>query len=88
MRLYLSHANRENNHNNAMTFSHFLCATVLSTVCVYACSVSKLCPAVCEPMDYRPPDSSVHETFEARILEWVAISSLEKEMATHSCILA
>ena len=88
MRSCLSHANRENNHNNAMAFSHFLCATVLSTVCVHACSGSKLCPTVCEPMDYSPPGSCVHETFEARILEWVAISSLEMEMATHSCILA
>ena len=29
-----------------------------------------------QPMDCSPPDSSVHETFQARILEWVAISSL------------
>ena len=27
------------------------------------------------PMDCRPPDSSVHATLQARILEWVAISS-------------
>ena len=26
------------------------------------------------PMDCSPPDSSVHEIFQARILEWVAIS--------------
>ena len=26
-------------------------------------------------MDCSPPGSSVHETFQARILEWVAISS-------------
>jgi len=25
-------------------------------------------------MDYSPPGSSVHGTFQARILEWVAIS--------------
>ena len=25
------------------------------------------------PMDYSPPDSSVHRIFQARILEWVAI---------------
>ena len=27
-----------------------------------------------DPMDYSPPGSSVHEIFQARILEWVAIS--------------
>ena len=26
-------------------------------------------------MDYRPPDSFVHGTLQARMLEWVAISS-------------
>ena len=28
----------------------------------------------CNPMDCSPPDSSVHGLFQARILEWVAIS--------------
>ena len=28
----------------------------------------------CNPMDCRPPGSSVHGIFQARILEWVAIS--------------
>ena len=32
------------------------------------------CPAVCNPMDCRPPCSSVHGISQARILEWVAIS--------------
>ena len=29
---------------------------------------------LCDPMDCSPPGSSVHEIFQARILEWVAIS--------------
>ena len=33
------------------------------------------CPALCDPMDYSPPGSSVHGIFQARILEWIAISS-------------
>ena len=41
--------------------------------CVW-CSVTKLCPALCYPMHWRPPGSSVHGIFLARILEWVAIS--------------
>ena len=32
-------------------------------------------PTLCNPMDRSPPSSSVHGMFQARILEWVAISS-------------
>ena len=32
------------------------------------------CPTLCDPRDWTPPDSSVHGVFQARILEWVAIS--------------
>ena len=40
--------------------------------CMYAKSLqSRL--TLCDPMDYCPPDSSVHGTLQARILEWVAI---------------
>ena len=28
----------------------------------------------CNPMDYKPPRSSVHGIFQARIMEWAAIS--------------
>ena len=31
------------------------------------------CPTLCDPMNYSPPGSSVHEILQARILEWVAI---------------
>ena len=33
------------------------------------------CPTPCDPRDYNLPGSSVHGIFQARILEWVAISS-------------
>ena len=36
--------------------------------------VVQSCPTVCDPVDWSPPGSSVHEIFQARILEWVAIS--------------
>ena len=36
--------------------------------------VSQLCPTLCDPMDCIPPGSSIHGIFQARILEWVAIS--------------
>ena len=36
-----------------------------------------LCLTLCDPMDCNPPGSSVHRILQARILEWVAISSPE-----------
>ena len=36
--------------------------------------VTQSCPTLCDPMDCSLPGSSVHEIFQARILEWVAIS--------------
>ena len=38
------------------------------------CSVSQPCPPLCDLMDCNPQDSSVHRIFQARILEWAAIS--------------
>ena len=32
------------------------------------------CPTLCDPMYCSPPGSSVHGIFQARILEWIAIS--------------
>ena len=39
------------------------------------CLVTKSCPTLCDPMDCSPPGSSVHEIFQAGMLDWVAISS-------------
>ena len=36
---------------------------------------ARLCPTLYDPMDCSLPGSSVHGIFQARILEWVAISS-------------
>ena len=36
--------------------------------------VVQSCPTLCNPMECGSSDSSVHEIFQARILEWVAIS--------------
>ena len=37
------------------------------------CVIVKLCLALCDPMDYSPPGSSVNGILQARILEWVTI---------------
>ena len=34
--------------------------------------VAQSCLALCDPMDYGPPNSSVYGILRARILEWVA----------------
>ena len=36
--------------------------------------ITQLCPILCEDMDCSLPGSTVHGIFQARILEWVAIS--------------
>ena len=36
--------------------------------------VAQSCPTLSDPMDCSPPGSSVHGIFQARTLEWVAIS--------------
>ena len=36
--------------------------------------VAQSCPTLCDPMDCTLPGSSIHGIFQARILEWVAIS--------------
>ena len=53
----------------AMYDSVFRSSYTLSSVCV----LNRVW--LCNPMDCSPPGSSVHGTFQARILEWVAISS-------------
>ena len=53
--------------------------------------VSQSCPTLGDPMDCSPPGSSVHGILQARMLEWVAISSsrgssLPRTLTQFSCI--
>ena len=36
--------------------------------------VTQSCPTLCDPIDCSLPGSSVHEIFQAIVLEWIAIS--------------
>ena len=59
-------------------------------VCCYRL-VAKSCLTLCNHMDCRPPGSSVHGISQARILEWVAISSSRsssksRDQTSISCI--
>ena len=62
------------------------CVLKQRALCV--CSVTQSC-LFCNPMDCRPPGSSVHGIFQARILEWVALSSCKTSSPprdwTHIC---
>ena len=51
-------------------FCPLLCPSLLES----ESEVIQLCPTLCDPMDCRLPGSSVHGIFQARVLEWVAIS--------------
>ena len=51
---------------------------------------AQLCPTLCDPIYYSPPNSSLHGVFLGRILEWVAISysrgsSWPKDQTCVSC---
>ena len=71
---------------NYFTVSESSCLlTALSTVVFYLnltnypmlllLLAAQSCPTLCSPRDCRPPGSSVHGILQARILEWVAMSS-------------
>ena len=54
--------------------------------------VTQSCPTLCSPMDCSLPGSSIYRIFQARILEWVAISfsrrsSQPKDWTWVSCIV-
>ena len=48
---------------------------MLVIIIVRVCSVVQSCLIIWNPVDHSPPGSSAHGILQARILEWVAISS-------------
>ena len=58
-------------HFNAHLLLYFI--FLLTNYC--ACVVTQSSRTLCSPVDCSPPGSSVHGIFQARILEWVVISS-------------
>ena len=61
--------------HNSLSISRALTPSAKSLFITHACSVTESCPTLCDTMDVSPPGSSVHGLSQARILEWVAISS-------------
>jgi len=62
-----------------------VCVCVCVCVCVF--SVAQLCLTLCYPLNCSLPCSSVHQNFQARILEWVAIFLLQGIISTPGSIL-
>ena len=58
-----------------MSYHHVLLNfdMLLSTSYIVS-EVAQSCPTLCDPMDCSLPGSSVHGIFQARVLEWIAIS--------------
>ena len=42
--------------------------------------VAQLCPTLRDPMDCTLPGSSIHGTFQARVLEWGAMVRLKQKL--------
>ena len=57
-----------------MPKENFAFVTVVNAMCIHAKSILSH-PTLCNPMDYNLPGSSVQGILQARILEWVAMSS-------------
>ena len=57
-----------------MTYLNENSTTILTSKLGIVCEVIQLCPTLCDSMDWSLPGSSIHGIFQARVLEWVAIS--------------
>ena len=77
---------------SGMQFSLPSCVNILTVLKVKGSEVAQSCPTLCDPMDCSLPGSSVHGIFQARVLEWVAISfsrdsSRPRDQTQVSCIV-
>ena len=55
-------------------FCHYSLQCSSWCLCESETEVAQSCPTLCDPMDCSLPSSSVHEIFQAIVLEWIAIS--------------
>ena len=62
-------------HTHTHTRTHTHTHTEMCVYVVIRCLFAKSCSAFHDPVDYSPPGSSVHGILQARVLEWVIISS-------------
>ena len=57
-----------------LSLSYWLLISSCHPTPLIGCLVAQSCLTPCDPMDCSPPGSSVHGIFQARILEWAAVS--------------
>ena len=69
-----SHLSRWHVHSPCSSKLTFGSPHALLPTCKEGKEVAQSCPTLCDAMDCSLPDSSVHGIFQARVLEWVAIS--------------
>ena len=55
-------------------FQIFKTHLIFATNLVSESEVTQSYPTLCDPIDCSLPGSSVHEIFQATVLEWIAIS--------------
>ena len=55
-------------------FKSLTCYAADAAAAAAAAKSLQSCPTLCNPIDGSPPGSSIHWIFQARVLEWVAIS--------------
>ena len=59
------------NEENVLKIVNYL---ILRGACLCLCLVAQSCTTLYDLLDCSPPGSYIHGIFQARILEWVAIS--------------
>ena len=74
----MSHRYLKHNMSKAVCVIRSVCEVLISqwlrACCCELCLVAQSCPILCDPTDCNLPGFSVHEIFQARTLEWGAIS--------------
>ena len=64
-------------YTHTHTHTHIYIYTYTHTIHTHilcCCLVTKLCQILCDPMDCSLPGFPIHGIFQARIMDWVAIS--------------
>ena len=62
-----------NKEHEVLQMQHFIAGKIKCVSVCVCVKVTQLCPSVCDPIDSSPPVSFVHETLQARVLDWVAV---------------
>ena len=66
-------------HKMGSLTSHTLLYPLAGTAAAAVAKSLQSCPTLCDPMDCSLPGSSIHGSFQARVLEWGAIAFSRQE---------